>query len=203
MTGSFQPNSDVDRIYMRWVKGGRGIRGIRTLYESRIFSLQQHLLRNANRNEILGYVSECEQACIIRVINELLINNIHFTNRKSRRWRSHFQLKMLLCAWVTGNHHDLQSFLCSFRTLKMEKQRCREDVSKVSCVHSVSYHDNMNNHQLAAFMSFSMCINLSFYETGSFSHQNQWLKYKLLNLTHLISSFISFQLSHSVWKQQI
>ena len=60
---------------MSRVKGGRDVRRIRTLYESRIISLRQHLLRNANRNEILGYVSECEQAYIIRVGNELLINN--------------------------------------------------------------------------------------------------------------------------------
>ena len=75
MTGSFHPNSDVDRIYMSRVRGGRGLRSIRTLYESTIISLRQHLLANANRNEILGYVSECEQAYIIRVGNELLINN--------------------------------------------------------------------------------------------------------------------------------
>ena len=75
MTGSFHPNSDVDRIYMSRVRGGRGLRSIRTLYESTIISLRQHLLTNANRNEILGYVSECEQAYIIRVGNELLINN--------------------------------------------------------------------------------------------------------------------------------
>ena len=33
------------------------------------------MLRNANRNEILGYVNEREQAYIIRLGNELLINN--------------------------------------------------------------------------------------------------------------------------------
>ena len=33
------------------------------------------MLRNANRNEILGYVRECEQAHIIRVGNELLVTN--------------------------------------------------------------------------------------------------------------------------------
>ena len=38
-------------------------------------SLRQHLLRNANKNEILGYVSEYEHAYIIRVGNEFLINN--------------------------------------------------------------------------------------------------------------------------------
>ena len=75
MTGSFHPNSDVDRIYMSRAKGGRGLRSIRTLYESRIISLRQHLLRNANRNEILGYVRECEHAYIIRVGKELLVNN--------------------------------------------------------------------------------------------------------------------------------
>ena len=75
MTDSFHPNSDVDRIYMSRVKGGRGLRSIKTLYESRIISLWQHLLRNANRNEIRGYVNECEQAYIIRVGNGLLINN--------------------------------------------------------------------------------------------------------------------------------
>ena len=75
MAGSFQPNSDMDRIYMTKIKGGKGLRSIRTLYESRIISLWQHLLRNANRNEILGYVSGCEQVYIIRVGTELLINN--------------------------------------------------------------------------------------------------------------------------------
>ena len=75
MKGSFHHNSDVDRIYMSRVKGGRGLRSIRTLYESRIISFRQHLLRNTNRNEILGYVRECEQAYIIRVGNELLVNN--------------------------------------------------------------------------------------------------------------------------------
>ena len=40
-----------------------------------------------------------------------------------------------------------------------------------------------------------MCRNLIFYQTVSFSHQNQWLKYKLLNLTHLISSFSSLGFS--------
>ena len=75
MTGSFHHNSDMDRIYMSRVKRGRGLRSIRTLYESRIISLQQNLLRNANRNEILGNVREYEQAYIIRVGNELLVNN--------------------------------------------------------------------------------------------------------------------------------
>ena len=39
MTGSFHPNSDADKIYMSRVKGGRGLRSIRNLYESKIISL--------------------------------------------------------------------------------------------------------------------------------------------------------------------
>ena len=75
MTGSFHPNSDVDKIYMSRAKGVRALRNIRTLYERKIISRRQHVLRNANRN-ILGYVRECEQAYTIRVGNELLVNII-------------------------------------------------------------------------------------------------------------------------------
>ena len=39
MRGSFQPNSDGDNIYMSKAKGGRGLRSIRNLYESKIISL--------------------------------------------------------------------------------------------------------------------------------------------------------------------
>ena len=77
MRGSFHLNRDMDRIHMSRVKGDRGLRSIRTLYESSIISLQQYLLKNANRNEILGYVMECKQAYIISVGNKLLtINDI-------------------------------------------------------------------------------------------------------------------------------
>ena len=75
MTGSCHLESDVNKVYMSRVKGGRGLRSIRTLYESRIILLQQHLLRNVNRSEILEYVSDCEQAYIVSASNELLINN--------------------------------------------------------------------------------------------------------------------------------
>ena len=77
MRGSFHLNRDMGRIHMSRVKGDRGLRSIRTLYESSIISLQQYLLKNANRNEILGYVMECKQAYIIMVGNKLLtINDI-------------------------------------------------------------------------------------------------------------------------------
>ena len=43
MSGSLHPNSDADRLYFCRKDGGRGIRAIRTMYESRIISIRQHL----------------------------------------------------------------------------------------------------------------------------------------------------------------
>ena len=79
MTGSFHPNSEMDRIYMSRLKGGMGLRTIRTLYESRIISLRQQLMRNTNRNELFRYVSKCEQAHIMRVKK--------FGNTKLEHWK--------------------------------------------------------------------------------------------------------------------
>ena len=55
-------------------KGGRGIKSIRTFYKSRSFSLRQHLLRHANKMES-DDMQVNVKACIIRVGNELLVNN--------------------------------------------------------------------------------------------------------------------------------
>ena len=43
MSGSFHHNSDADRLCFCRKDGGRGIRAIRTMYESRIISIRQHL----------------------------------------------------------------------------------------------------------------------------------------------------------------
>ena len=43
MSGSFHHNSDADRLYFCRKNRGRGIRAIRTMYESRIISIRQHL----------------------------------------------------------------------------------------------------------------------------------------------------------------
>ena len=50
-------------------------------------------MRNPNRNEILGYISECKQAYIIRVGNELLIDNdITETSDANRKSKLKFEI---------------------------------------------------------------------------------------------------------------
>ena len=56
MSGSFHPNSDTDRLYFCRRDGGRGIRAIRTMYESRIISIRQHLRNIKAKSEIHEYV---------------------------------------------------------------------------------------------------------------------------------------------------
>ena len=46
LTGNFHPNSDVDKLYMSQASGGRGSTLIKTLFESRIVSISQHLKLN-------------------------------------------------------------------------------------------------------------------------------------------------------------
>ena len=79
MTDNFHPNSDIDKLYISRTKEGRGLKEIKTMHENRFIAIRQHLLINNNRNNIMRYVIECEQSCIIRVRNELL------TNKKSPR----------------------------------------------------------------------------------------------------------------------
>ena len=45
MTGNLHPSSDIDYIYVSRSDGGRGIKDIRTLYESRIIAVRQHLIQ--------------------------------------------------------------------------------------------------------------------------------------------------------------
>ena len=72
MMGNLHPNSDIDYIYVSRSNGGRGINQIRTLYESRIIAVRQHLLRNNNRSNLIQYIVNSEEQDIIRVGKELL-----------------------------------------------------------------------------------------------------------------------------------
>ena len=56
MSGSFHPNSDADRLYFCRRDGERGIRAIRTMHESRIISIRQHLRNVKDKSEIHEYV---------------------------------------------------------------------------------------------------------------------------------------------------
>ena len=72
MTGNLHPNSDIDYIYVSRSNGGRGIKQIQTVYESRIIAVRQHLLRNNNRSSLIQYIINSEEQDIIRVGKGLL-----------------------------------------------------------------------------------------------------------------------------------
>ena len=58
MSGSFHPNSDADRLYSFRKDGGRGIGDVKTMHESRIISIRQHLRNIKDKSEIHEYVHE-------------------------------------------------------------------------------------------------------------------------------------------------
>ena len=74
MTGNFHPNGNVDRLYMPRSEGGRGLKSIVRMYESRIVSVAQHLELNKSHNITLQFVVEQEQNDIVRLKEKLLGN---------------------------------------------------------------------------------------------------------------------------------
>ena len=56
MTGNFHPNSDIDKLYVDRKSGGRGLRFIKIMFESRLVALRQYLTHSKNRNEIMHYL---------------------------------------------------------------------------------------------------------------------------------------------------
>ena len=67
ISDSFHPNSDADRLYFCRQYGERGIRAIRTMYESRIISRRQHLRVIKDKSEIHEYVYEPEDYNLVRL----------------------------------------------------------------------------------------------------------------------------------------
>ena len=67
MSGSFHPISDADGLYFCRRYGGRGIRAIRTMCESRIIAIRQHLRKIKDESKIHEYVYESEANNIVRV----------------------------------------------------------------------------------------------------------------------------------------
>ena len=51
MTGNFNRNSDIDRLYLPRRNGGRGLKNVKTLYDFRIISTSQHLKLDRERNK--------------------------------------------------------------------------------------------------------------------------------------------------------
>ena len=115
MSGSFHPNSHADRLYFCRRDGGRGIRGIRTMYESRIISIRQHLRNIKNKSEIHEYVYQSEDNNIVRVGYELLQrsekeDNI---NEKPRTITKKFSTKEQNLKIKKYSNKKFHSYLCN------------------------------------------------------------------------------------------
>ena len=71
MTGNFHINSDVDCLYIPKSEGKRGLKAIQTAYKRGIVSLNHHLTRSKNRNQLLPIVCQSEENESGRVADEL------------------------------------------------------------------------------------------------------------------------------------
>ena len=72
MSGNFHPNSDIDLLYIQRNLGGRGLRQIQGMLESRIISIRQYLLRNKDRNTNIAYICDEEKDNLLRLGENLL-----------------------------------------------------------------------------------------------------------------------------------
>ena len=71
MTGNFHINSDVDCLYIPRSERGRGLKAIQTAFEYGIVSLNHHLIRNKDRNQLLSIVCQSKENESGRVAGEL------------------------------------------------------------------------------------------------------------------------------------
>ena len=88
MAENFNRNSEIDRLYLPRRNGGRGLKNVKTLYESRIISISQHLKLNRERNKYLREVVAHEEDKIIRVAHELLNKHNIANENKSPEYLS-------------------------------------------------------------------------------------------------------------------
>ena len=71
MTVNFHINRDVDCLYISRSEGGRGLKAIETAYECGIVSLNHHLTRNKDRNQLLSIACQYEEKKSGTVTHEL------------------------------------------------------------------------------------------------------------------------------------
>ena len=64
-TGNFHPNGDVDKLYLPRSQGGRGIKMVARMFESRVIAVAQYPTVNSNRSNTTKFVYEQEQQNII------------------------------------------------------------------------------------------------------------------------------------------
>ena len=85
MTGSLHPNSDVDKLYINRKEGGRGLKSVQILFESRVVALRQHLTQIASRSNILKFVYESEQNNILRIGSKLLTVTLKMISKRDQK----------------------------------------------------------------------------------------------------------------------
>ena len=58
MSRNFHPNGDIDKLYLSRGQGGRGIKTIARMFESRIISIAQHIKKRKSENSILDFTNK-------------------------------------------------------------------------------------------------------------------------------------------------
>ena len=58
---NFHPNGDIDKLYLPRGQGGRVIKMIARMFESRIISIAQYIKLNKSENNILDFVYQQEE----------------------------------------------------------------------------------------------------------------------------------------------
>ena len=70
ITGNFHRNSDVNRLYLKRAKGGRGLKSFEQICISRFVSLKRHIAQDRDKNYYLENVYEHEKERIVRLGEE-------------------------------------------------------------------------------------------------------------------------------------
>ena len=68
----FHVNSDIDRLYTKRDKGGRGLNSIADVYIARIISISRHLIEKSSNNKCLNLVLNHEHPTLVRLATELI-----------------------------------------------------------------------------------------------------------------------------------
>ena len=61
MSGNVRPNGYIDKLYLPRGQGGRGIKMIARIFESRIISVAQYIKKKNSENSISDFVYQQEQ----------------------------------------------------------------------------------------------------------------------------------------------
>ena len=67
MTGNFHRKSNVNRLYVKRMEGGRGLKKFEDYFKTRMVAIRRHLIRDRKRNHLLKNVMEHEKDRIMRI----------------------------------------------------------------------------------------------------------------------------------------